>query len=357
MSRIAGSSPSVAYVLVLTVLLAGCSGLASDGGNAEPGPGGAGTDESGAGDGSANGPAASVTPAPVPAVENVTAGSDRRLAPGLTEAGVADLDALLRAHRGVLDDAPYTVRTVVRATYPNGTIYYRSAATTRVAAEEDRYYYIGRFALANAESSALSRYESWSNGRAILTASVTNANASGDGSTSENGSGDRRNTTLDNEATYERVPAAYERNAGLHGSPQYGERIYGQVSRAETVVRDRTDAAGPTYYVVSITGVRDRSVPAGSRFNNVRNASGRLLVGPRGFVREYRFAFDGTTPNGRTVRVVESIEYSSVGRTTVPRPPWYERAIAATNDSETGSSETNASRNRDMARSRMSIQR
>jgi hypothetical protein len=347
----------VAYVLVLTVLPAGCSGLASDGGNAEPGPGGAGTDESGAGDGSANGPAASVTPAPVPAVENVTAGSDRRLAPGLTEAGVADPDALLRAHRGVLDGAPYTVRMVVRATYPNGTIYYRSAATTRVAAEEDRYYYIGRFALANAESSALSRYESWSNGRAILTASVTNANASGDGSTSENGSGDRRNTTLDNEATYERVPAAYERNAGLYGSPQYGERIYGQVSRAETVVRDRTDAAGRTYYVVSITGVRDRSVPAGGRFSNVRNPSGRLLVGPRGFVREYRFAFDGTTPNGRTVRVVESIEYSSVGRTTVPRPPWYERAIAATNDSETGSSETNASRNRDMARSRMSIQR
>lgn len=326
MGRGATAFPFPACVLAVVLVLAGCSGLTGT----ESGTGGeVGEDEASGGIG--DGAAVSVTPAPVPTVENTTA-SSRELAPGLSATGVLNPDALLAAHRRVLDADPYTVRAVVRVTNANGTVYSRSAATTRATERGERYYYIGKFVPPKRSDETLVRYESWSDGREILTAATRRENGTaGENVTDRNTSADG-NVTTDGNTTYRRVPAEYERNAGIYGPPRYGERVRAQVSAVETAVRDRTDTVGPTYYTVSITGVRDPSVLESDRLSNARNVSGRLLVSPEGFVREHRVTFTATTPTGTVVRVVESIRYSSVGWTIVPRPPWYDAAIAATNE-------------------------
>jgi len=313
MGRGATAFPFPACVLAVVLVLAGCGGLTGT----ESGAGGdIGEDEANGEIG--DGAAVSVTPAPVPTVENTTA-SSQELAPGLSATGVSDPDALLAAHRRVLDADPYTVRAVVRVTDANGTVYSRSAATTRVTERGERYYYVGEFVPSKRSDETLVRYESWSDGREILTAATRREN----GTAGEN-------VTTDGNTTYRRVPAEYERNAGIYGPPRYGERVRAQVSAVETAVRDRTDTVGPTYYTVAITGVRDPSVLESDRLGNARNVSGRLLVSPKGLVREHRVTFTATTPTGMAVRVVESIRYSSVGWTTVERPPWYDAAIAAT---------------------------
>lgn len=349
-----GRSVPLALVLAAVLVLAGCSGFS--GGDSGVGSGtetGVGIANGGS-DGIAGESGATVTPAPVPTVE----GTDRsgpRLAPGLTTGGISDPDALLTAHQSVLDANSYTVRSVARATYQNGTTYYRSAATTRVTERRERYYYVGRFTLANADEDededALARYESWSNGRVILTASVTRENATAGGTVIENETAGGRTTSDANpgideglsaagNATYERVPAEYERNAGIYGPPRYGERIYEQVSAAGTTVRDRTDTAGPAYYVVALTAFDESAAFDGGRFRDVRNASGRLLVSPEGLVREYGLRYTATTPNGDTVRVTERIAYSKIGRTSVTRPAWYDEATNATGETTTSTGGT-----------------
>ncbi|PSP44774.1 hypothetical protein BRC68_01565 [Halobacteriales archaeon QH_6_64_20] len=321
-------------VLACVLLLAGCSGFAGDGAGAD---GGAGVEPMGGGAGGGSG--VNVTPAPVPAVERTE--SARSVAPGVTATGVSDPDSLLSAHRSALAETAYTVRAVVNATYPNGTTYYRSAATTRVTERRERYYYAGRFARPEGSANALVRYESWSNGRVILTAATRRnngtaaANATAGGGAADDGATDSatagRSSATSGNTTYRAIPAEYERNAGIYGPPRYGERIEVPVSVAETAVRDRTDTVGATYYFVSLTSVRDPSALASARFRNVRNASGWFLVSPQGFVRQYRLVFTATTRNENTVRVVESIEYSNVGLTTVERPSWYDEATNRTN--------------------------
>jgi hypothetical protein len=310
-------------LLVCLLALAGCSGFSA---------GGSGSG-SGAGPGIGNdaGSRVSVTPAPVPTVER-TGTSGPRLAPGLAADGVADPDALLAAHRSVLDDTTYTVRAVVNATYPNGTTYYRTAARARVTERDDGYHYSSRFDRPNRSTNTLVRYESWSGGGTILTAATRRENATEDATIGRSGNTTTdRNATYSQDRTYRAIRSEYERNTGLYGLPRYGERITAQVGAAETVVRERADTVGSDPYILAIGSVRDLRALADGRFRDPRNATGRLLVDPQGFVREYRLRYTATTPEGYTVRVAESISYSAVGRTAVKRPPWYEKALNATN--------------------------
>lgn len=306
-------------VLTAALVLAGCSGFAGDR------AGGNGTERNGVeppGEGDSG-----VTPAPVPTIEGTE--TPRRLAPGLLETGVSDPGALLAAHRTVVEGEPYTVRAVVNATYTNGTTYYRSVVTARVAEGGERYDYTGTLLSAAADEGDRARYERWSDGRTTLTASLA-ANATAEIENASEGT-----LRADGNVTYRRIPVEFGRNAEIHDPPPYSERIDEQIGGAETVVRDRTDAVGPTYYIVSLTGARDLSAFADGRFRNVQNVSGRFLVSPEGFIREYRVTFTATSRSGKAVRVIESITYSSVGWTTVERPPWYDEALNATNGTGT----------------------
>jgi hypothetical protein len=302
-------------VLVCLLVLAGCSGFV--GGGSDAGTGG------GAGE-----PEVSVTPAPVPTVERGLSGSE--LPPGLTSEGVTDVDALFAAHRSTLDDTTYSVRAVVNATYPNGTTYYRSAARARVTERDGGYYYSNRFEHPNRSTNTLVRYESWSGGGAILTALTRRERAASSEDTTTDPNATSGAATSKN-TTYRAIRSEYETDTGLYGLPRYGERVAAQLGAAETAFGGRTDTVGPGSYVVTIHGVRDLRALADGRFRNPRAASGRVLASPEGFVREYRLRYRATTPKGRTVRVTESITYSAVGRTTVERPPWYEKALERTN--------------------------
>jgi predicted small secreted protein len=301
-------------LLVCVLVLAGCSGLSGQGADGDAGIEGDGT-----------GAGVSVTPAPVPTVGR-TEPSSSGLPPGFTSQGVTDVDALFAAHRSALDNTTYSVRAVVNATHPNGTNYYRSAARARVTERDDGYYYSSRFDHPNRSTNTLVRYESWSGGGTILTALTRRERAtSGGNATADGEAAASRNTT------YRAIRSEYETNTGLYGLPRYGERIAAQLGAAESSLRDRTDTAGPAYYALSLGSVRDLQGLADGRFRDPQAASGRILVSPQGFVREYRLRYTATTPKGHTVRVTESITYSAVGRTTVTRPPWYETAIERTN--------------------------
>ena len=314
------SSPilGLAVILVCLLVLAGCSGFSEEGAD-----GGTGIEDGGAGAGM------NVTPAPVPTVER-SGQSGSELPPGLTSEGVTDVDALLTAHRLALDNTTYSVRAVVNATHPNGTTYYRSAARARVTEQDNGYYYSNRFDHPNQSTNTLVRYESYSDGGTILTALTRREPAAGSGNTTIGRNATGENATSRN-TTYRAIRSEFERDTGLYGLPRYGKRIAAQLGVAETTLRDRTDTAGPAYYVLSLGSVRELRALADGRFRNPRAATGQVLVSPRGFVREYRLRYTATTRKGHTVRVTESITYSAVGRTTVTRPPWYEAAVERTN--------------------------
>ena len=311
--------PFPPLLLACVLVLAGCSGFSGAGAN-----GGTGIEDDGVGAGM------NVTPAPVPTVEQ-SGQFGSELPPGLTSEGVTDVDTLLAAHRSGLDNTTYSVRAVVNATYSNGTPYYRSAARARVTERDNGYYYSNRFDHPNRSTNTLVRYESWSGGGTILTALTRLEPAASSENTTADPNATSGSATTSTNTTYRAIRSEYEPNIGLYGLPRYGQRIAAQLGAAETTLRDRTDTAGPTYYVLSLGSVRDLRALAGGRFQDPQATSGRVLVSPRGFVREYRLRYRATTPKGHTVRVTESISYSAVGRTTVTRPPWYGAAIERTN--------------------------
>jgi len=241
------------FAVVVVVVLAGCGSMAAD---PEPKP------------------TRTLSPAPVPETATPAASP---LPPGLSGGGIADIDALVRAHVDALDGRSFTLRVRER---------HDDLAGFRVLRVEsaDRYYFHD--------------------------AAVTVAG--------------NRTAFVDGEYRYSRSTregVQYELGPSVNRSTAYGWLVdlpirtplsVGNASVSETRV------AGERRYEVSI----DRAVHP--RFDSFRNYSVRATVGPDGFVSRLTVSYVRVGQEGRT-NVTRRVRYSDVGTTTVDRPTWVER--------------------------------
>lgn len=264
----------------------------------------------------AGGPAASSEPAatatPEPTTFRTVAGD--RYPPGLSAEGVVDPVLLGRAHEEALEGESYTLSSNRTVRYANGTL--RSQLGVRVRLAGNRSY------LARARTAGpyapvfLGRPPAhgvyWSNGTVYA-----------------------RRLTRDGERVYN----TFEPANGLSGAGRwqywtttvpYGgglrdpERLYGQVFGAMSVsVITTHEPDGRRRHV--LLGGADR-VPSFLDGADARNVTVSASVSDRGVVRSFQVRYE-TTVDGKDVVVEWRIRYDDVGRTTVERPPWLDRAL------------------------------
>jgi hypothetical protein len=261
-------------VLVLCLVTAGCTGfVGSDPGRSE-----------------------TVTPAPVPDSPPAV------LAPGLSEAGVRDVDTLVRAHVAGLSNISYTVehrRTVDDAT-----------GTRRV---EQR---------TRAEISA--GYQSYTADRTITGPAVTDQVIRthsedrraiqwilGDGTNSSRIVSDGRGIG---------APPLPPREA-LFFEPTYHSRLRAlflgaNVTAVVPVHTGDAEARETRRYRVHADGAADRSEFPVAAADRVGDVSFTATVTPSGVVRSYDLRYT-VVRNGTTLRVTESLRYTDLGATTV----------------------------------------
>lgn len=273
-----------AVLLALSLVLAGCSGLGI-GGNETP------TETS--------------TPAEVP-TDAPTQTPVQQLAPGLTGGGVTDAFALGDAHAAVLDNVSYTVHENFTIRYKNGSIF--NQVTTRVQIANNSRFYIVQDGLGPNVSGSGS-FSAWSNGERVLFAQTSNNNTS-------------YNIPPGIEEREPIPPQEAVRAIGI--DPTNSEQIYGIFSSVETRVTDRTTRNGTTHYQIVATNVTNPA--AFDRGRNPRNVSLQALIDSRGLVREYQLSYTATL-NGAPAQIHRQVNYSSLGNTTIERPPWYDEAI------------------------------
>lgn len=237
------------------------------------------------------------------AVQRTTASSDP-FPPGVSESGSVDPSDLVSGHTAALEGRSLTVRDrVVQRFEGYGGVRYRSRETAR-------YGIGGRYLDRRVGGQAVpvfggksGRVRFWSNGtaavRAVTVGNETTYRGSAPTRATDRTGSDRLLTLF---STLE--PELEERRV-LNGTEEF-------VLRAERRVVPGDDPIRPTVAFSSLEDPRDIVFTA--------------RVTADGVVRSYNLSFLASVGN-RTVRVIESRRFVEVGNTTVPRPPWVDRAI------------------------------
>ncbi len=266
--------------LAVLLVLAGCGGTVGSGGDT---------------------PTGTVTPAPVPDGEAVDRGRPARLAPGLAADGVFDAGRLARAHADRLAGRSFTrVRTDTRRV--NGSLRQRDETTLMYAAGGDRFRYRLNQTTRGSEGVERSEIDRYADGNRVLVAS-RDANGT-----------------------------EYEVLAGPTGDPYTPAQVFpgnatGATSLArlltlvDVTVTDRRTVDGRRHYRVE--------TPARQDIPPLRNISLVATVTESGLVRNYRLSYD-VERGGRQVRIVVTVAYDRLDRTTVEPPSWLPEARAAT---------------------------
>lgn len=267
-------------LVVLLVVLAGCGGAGPSGGDT---------------------PTGTVTPAPVPDDGAVDRSRPDRLAPGLAADGVFDAGRLARAHGDRLAGRPFTrSRTDTRRV--NGSLRQRDETTLMYAAGGDRFRYRLNQTTQRAEGVERSEIDRYADGTRVLVAS-RDANGT-----------------------------EYEVLAGPNGDAYTPAQVFprnatGEASLArlfrlvDVTVTDRRTVDGRRHYRVE--------TPARQDIPPLRNISLVATVTESGLIRDYRLSYDITRGEQR-VRIVVTVAYDRLDRTTVEPPPWLPEAKAAT---------------------------
>jgi hypothetical protein len=237
--------------VVVAVVLAGCGSLAADPGSAP-----------------------TLSPAPVP---EPTTRAASPLPPGISGGGVADVDALVRAHAAALDGRSFTLRISER---------YDDLGGFRVLRVErrDRYYFHD------------------------ATVSVAG----------------NRTEFVDGEHRYSRSTREglrYELGPAVNRSTAYAWLV-------ALPVRTPLSVGNATVYETRVAGERRYEVhidrPVHPRFDSFRNYSVRATVHPDGLVSNLTVSYVRVHGDERT-SVTRRVQYSGLDTTTVDRPTWVER--------------------------------
>jgi len=262
------SRPVGSLALALTLLLAGCGGVASGPATETP----------------------RVTPVEVP---TTTPQPDRFVAPGMTADRLVDPGALQQSHAATLANTSHTFREVVTRRAPNGTLLSRYVTLVTRNGTTIRYRFDGDRRAGDDGPWPVDRYVT---GDRVYTA--------------------RTNGT----ATTYAVDAVSETGRRVPLSPSdYAAsvtRVFGLLPiQVEETVRsgDRT-----RYYLET---AEPRDVPP------LRNATFTGAVTPEGVIDDYRVSYEASR-DGRPVTVTVTVSIDDLGTTRVARPVWYDRAVA-----------------------------
>lgn len=275
-------SARYSVILVVLLLLAGCSGFLGSRG----GP-----------------PEVSVTPADVPS-DNPTVAPRGQIAPGVTATGVYNASALAHAHARILGNTSFTIRMNLTHHYPNGTLAQSTTGIRRVETGPPlnvRVHY-----LLSVEQSVLRH----SNRSSVLAVNLWYD--------SENRY--QRTIYTNNTTKYDTHSFRFRRGAPYQLT--YAWRINRTLSTADTQVT-RLTRNGSTYYRIEGT------IP--SKYHSTspstkQNSSYWMLIDSRGVVHEYHHTVTSSGPNGTTVHIHLDIYFQKIGNTTVTRPTWVETA-------------------------------
>lgn len=283
-------------LLVVLVLVAGCSGLAD-----------------------APNPPVNVTPAAVPADDPTP--TDRPT-PGIDAASgqFRAPDALAAAHVDALSNTSYTVVTTRTIRYPGDD---RTANRRMVG----RFHPDGRFLIESDRNGSVFgtptavRIDYYSDGRRVYEAFVTN------GSTTANVVRDVRGNPV-----YPRWVLSFD------------PRFEGELSLlfAGTRITDRTQLPDGSH------GAQRSRLEAVDREGAVRldrldfvtsvdTLSVSMVIDDHGFVSGYEVRYTGTLVERRVV-VTRTVRYHSVGATTIQRPPWVDPLVNRTGGGDYGTS-------------------
>ncbi|MBV0925790.1 hypothetical protein KTS45_16420 [Halomicroarcula limicola] len=265
---------------VVVVLLAGC--LVTAGCTALVGP---------------RDPAASETLTPAPVPEEPPA----RVAPGLTETGVTDSDALAQAHVVRLSNVSYTLWYTRTVRTGDGDVRLRQTTVFRTGANYREY--VARRTVTGTSVPETELRTRWTDGRAIERTTVNETT--------------RREVVADGRGIG--APPLPPREA-LFFEPTYNSRLASLFDGANvTDVSPAREEVRQTYgapvYRVSADGATDRSQFPVAPAERVGDVGFTAVVGPEGLVYDYGVQYT-VVRNGTTLRVTESLRYGEVGTTT-----------------------------------------
>jgi predicted small secreted protein len=338
----------VTALVLVCVVLAGCSGFAGSGADAdESRVGGNGVDGS---DGSE--PAANVTPAPVPGTAG-TGTPGPRVAPGLATTGVTDASALAAAHGARLANASVTIRRVTTYRYGSGEVARREIRTTRVGPEGgllrivEHERPVARAATVRATTARSAGTRTVGAG-AVEAANGTEREVERDGRRDVGGRSvvrevswfgpnrSARAITYANGTTTYRVGPPETRTGSRRAVVASEARRIGTLAAGfETRVRPVGNGRAARYRVTSVeeyegSGVEGTGVGVGF----VPDGGFGMVVDSRGVVHEYRLVRRlGIQRRGKPTEIVTRVRYTDIGETTVSRPPWYDAALEAAGSS------------------------
>ncbi|MFB6309202.1 MAG: hypothetical protein ABEH35_07720 [Haloarculaceae archaeon] len=252
-----------------------------------------------------------VTPAGLPATETPTP-QQERLAPGIAEYGVADVNALAAAHRESLEGQSYT-----RYERMNITPQMVGPAPTRtmeqrVAVENETTYAVfatRTFRPREQSIRPLRNYSAYGSGGTVYARYRFAGEDQMRYSVQTNGSGTER-FRID-----------------------IGQRIIRFLDADRTNVTV-TEYRGQRYYLIRGRGPQTRQL------RPLQELTVRAYVSKSGFVRAMTAEYLAGS-SGRVSRYHYHFEYRKVGETTVDRPEWIETAMAAINSTSTNGTSTN----------------
>lgn len=273
-----------AALVCLLVLLAGCNALPGTGGN----------------------PTERLTAAPLP--------TDTARAPGLSPDGVEAPERIGSAHEEALRNESYTLYSNRTVRYANGTL--RSQLVVRVRVDENRTY-LASVRTAGGSAPVLlgvppARATFWSNGSLYL-----RAFSRGNGTTYN-----RFRPPEPDVGTW-RYWTTTVPFGGEYAEPETFYAATFASIPTDTVDRVRVDGS----VVHRVTGDRARSSQFDERVTRIEDVRLVAAVREDGLVRTLSLAYTGRV-DGTTVRVRWTVRYRAIGRTSVGKPPWFEKAAS-----------------------------
>ncbi|SIR80169.1 hypothetical protein SAMN05421858_3805 [Haladaptatus litoreus] len=236
------------------------------------------------------------------------------LAPGLSADGLTNPSNLVDAHSRVLQDDSYTMR--VRSVGKlDGNVSSRYNATEH-RGENGSHYDLSVWHTMNsssrANSTATYRGGAWSNGELRLSMQERN-----------------------NSASYKRTSVGHL-NPSQNRPPLYSQtrnQLQSLLLAVNVTNVERIDTnSGTLRYRVTASELTNPDALTPYYLDSVKNASLVFVVDTWGLIHQYEFEATGMADD-RPARITESMRLSDIGRTTVSRPSWYERAMETGNSS------------------------
>lgn len=224
-----------------------------------------------------------------------------QVAPGVTESGIEDSDALIRAHGDYLENHSFTVIRTETITTENGTVLEERRTRTAVAEGFSAY----RFELNHSRGNE----------------SLLDATYYFDG---ERGWQARR---TDGGREVESFSAESPFGEFVTRSTQT-DRLRPVLESFTTTVSGTTGLNGKTLYYVRSTDFHNQHGFLGPRqhVSELQYAEFSASIDSEGFVHEYRLLQRGPgNATGETLTVERRVRYTDVGETTVERPEWAEK--------------------------------